>query len=96
VVAVDRLVSDLVSILARRTRRAQHFGSGQSATTITFQSSPAARGGRNHQFLWNQFPSGGVSILARRTRRAQRTTCRTPASPAGFNPRPPHAAGATS
>ena len=60
-----------VSILARRTRRAQHVAVGANALLTEFQSSPAARDGRN------------------------RGWCRPPRHRACFNPRPPHATGAT-
>ena len=60
----------VVSILARRTRRAQQGQIFHYGIDDLFQSSPAARGGRNAA----SSPVGHgtvVSILARRTRRAQ-------------------------
>ena len=64
-------VATLVSILARRTRRAQLPRTVPGVGAYLFQSSPAARGGRN------------------------RRTCTCAGASTRFNPRPPHAAGAT-
>ena len=60
-----------VSILSRRTRRTQPATISTFLGLLRFQSSPAARGGRNLD----------ASV--------------TVARESGFNPRPPHAAGAT-
>ena len=60
-----------VSILTRRTRRAQHFHRSPGRPLLTFQSSPAARGGRNNSRAWCRVHRINVSIFARRTRRAQ-------------------------